>query len=70
MVEFIAYLDALRRTNDLAREALPGSPVAAPDRSTNLGGTPRHQLSGVLRRLADALEPAGDGRGAAASGRC
>lgn len=70
MIDFIAYLEVQRRTNDLAREALPGSPVAAPNRSSNRGGALRHRLSDVLRRLADGLEPAADGRRAPASGGC
>lgn len=65
MLDVIAYLDAQRRTGELAREALPDSPTVAPAPPSSRGTTLRHQISAVLRRLADALEPTANRRTAA-----
>ena len=58
-LDYIALVGATQQTDDLARSALPDSPVR-PDAVTTqsaLRGL-RYGLSLALRRLADALEPA------------
>ncbi len=71
MIEFIAYLSAQQRTEDLARQALPDAP-ARPDRvasrRSSLFVPVRARLSLTLRRLADRIEPPPAGREPAIAG--
>ena len=61
MIEFVAYLSAQERTQDLAHQALPGAPVRpdpVPSHRTSGFAAVRTRLSASLRGLADRIEPA------------
>lgn len=60
MLDFIAYVDAQRRTTQVAREALPDSPVrsdAARSRRAYRVREARRRASTLLYRVADLLAP-------------
>ena len=61
MVDIVTYMAAIHGTNSFVSEALPDAPIR-PDprrRSLTMGSALlRQRLSLLLRRLADAVEPA------------
>lgn len=60
MIDFVAYLHAQERTADLAWSALPNAPEQPEPEHWRLRGRAiavRLQISVVLRRLADRIEP-------------
>jgi hypothetical protein len=66
---FIAAAFARRRTQDLARSALPDAPISAPEDSrAQHRRRVRSALAGVLRRAANLLDDRADVTAAPASG--
>ena len=61
MIEFVAYLAAQDRTQDLAHQALPNAPVVLQESPTSSRTAflvaARARLSATLRRVADRIEP-------------